>query len=217
MFGNLDNNIKYLSALALLLEEDRHALHVVKKSPFSVKKWLLDVVLQEKINTLKKTNKHMNSIQKLKYIHAWLVANSEVLNDVGLGENCVEGCVETFVTGLLLSSAAAKNYVQLLQTVYQADAAHMNFGKYTLYSCYGITSNCNALPVSFGIVFGNDDKEGWELFWKFAKSNHPMLDGDKVTIITDQQKGSIEAMHEILPHPVNFFFFSLPGEKLIAP
>ena len=32
-----------------------------------------------------------------------------------------------------------------------------------------------------------------------------MLDDDKVTIITVQQKGSIEAMHKVLPHPVNFF------------
>ncbi len=62
-----------------------------------------------------------------------------------------------------MSIAPAKNSVPLLQTaVYQADAAHMNFGKYTLYSCYGITSNCNLFPVAFGIVFSNEDKEGWE-------------------------------------------------------
>jgi hypothetical protein len=83
--------------------------------------------------------------------------------------------------------------------VYQADAAHTNFGKYTLYSCYGITANCNALPVALGIVFGNEDREGWGLFWKFAKSHHPMIDQRTVTIITDQQKGSIEAMKEVLP------------------
>ncbi len=39
----------------------------------------------------------------------------------------------------------------------------MNFGKYTLYSCYGITANCNAFLVAIGIIFGNEDKHGCEL------------------------------------------------------
>ena len=76
----------------------------------------------------------------------------EMLEDVGLGKNCGDnkGAAATFLCGIFLSISGAKNTVPLLQTVYQADAAHMNFGKYTLYSCYGITANCNAFPVAFG-------------------------------------------------------------------
>ncbi len=77
---------------------------------------------------------------------------------------------ERFLCGGFLSISAARNAVPLLQTVYQADAAHMNFDKYTLYSCYDITANCNAFPVAFGIIFGNEDKEGWDQFRKFATS-----------------------------------------------
>ena len=207
MFGHPDENIMYLPALAMSLDECGHSFHVVKKTPFQVKKRLLNIILQEKINALANATppKQMNTVQKLGYVDAWQVANREMLNDVGLGQNCIEGGKETFVTGVFLSTAAAKNSVPLLQTVYQADAAHMNFGKYTLYSCYGITANCNALPVALGIVFGNEDREGWGLFWKFAKSHHPMIDQRTVTIITDQQKGSIEAMKEVLPLAVNFF------------
>ena len=207
VFGHPDENILYLPALAMSLEECGHSFHVVKKTPFQVKKRLLNIILQEKINALANRTppKQMNTVQKLEYVDAWQVANAEMLNDVGLGQNCVEGGEETFVTGLFLSTAAAKNSVPLLQTVYQADAAHMNFGKYTLYSCYGITANCNALPVAFGIVFGNEDREGWGLFWKFAKTLHPTIDQRTVTIITDQQKGSIEAMKEVVPLAVNFF------------
>ena len=95
----------------------------------------------------------------------------------------------------------------LLQTVYQADAAHMNFGKYTLYPCYGITANCNASLVALAIVFGNEDKEGWVKFWEFAKSVHPYLNMPKTTIITDRDKGSIEAMEGVLPRAVNFCSF----------
>ncbi len=82
----------------------------------------------------------------------------EMLEDVRLGRNC--GAEGVGPCGVFLSISAAKNEVPLLQTVYQADAAHMNFGRYTLYSCYGITTNCNAFPVAFGIIFGNEDKEG---------------------------------------------------------
>ncbi len=85
-----------------------------------------------------------------------------MLEDVGLGKNCgdYKGASPTFLCGIFLSILGAKNTVPVLQTVYQADAAHMNFGKHTLYSCYGITAKCNAFPVVFGIIFGNEDKDG---------------------------------------------------------
>jgi hypothetical protein len=50
----------------------------------------------------------------------------------------------------------------------------------------------------FGIIFGNEDKDGWERFWKFASTRHPCLNHARVTIINDQQKGSIEAMSEVV-------------------
>ena len=117
-----------------------------------------------------------------------------------------------FLSGLLLSIAPAKSVVPHLQTVFQADAAHMNFGKYTLYSCYGITANCNAFLVAIGIIFGNEDKHGWDLFWKFALKHHPCLNDHRITIITDQQKGITESLQGILPKAVNFFcsFSSAP-------
>lgn len=136
VFGHPYENILYLPALAMSLEECGHSFHVVKKTPFQVKKRLLNIILQEKINALANSTppKQMNTVQKLEYVDAWQVANAEMFNDVGLGQNCIEGGEETFVTGLFLSTTAAKISVSLLQTVYQADAALMNFGKYTLYS-----------------------------------------------------------------------------------
>jgi hypothetical protein len=81
----------------------------------------------------------------------------------------------------------------------------MNFGKYTLYYCYGITANCNASPFAFGIVFGNEDKSGWVDFWTFAKEIHPCLNNPEIIIITNQEKGSIEAIAEVLPLAVIAF------------
>ncbi len=44
-----------------------------------------------------------------------------------------------------------------LQKTYMADACHLNFGKYTLFFCYGVTANSNMSPVGFGIIFGNEN------------------------------------------------------------
>jgi hypothetical protein len=98
-----------------------------------------------------------------------------------------------------MATSTSKQNVPLLQTVYQSDAGHMNFGNNNLYSCYGITANCNATPVAFGIVVSNDDKSGWVDFWTFTKKIHPCLNTPETTIITDGEKGSIEAIAEVLP------------------
>jgi hypothetical protein len=122
--------------------------------------------------------------EKLQYLQKWELANMEMLEDVRLGKNCgdAKGATPTFLCSIFLSISGAMNTVPLLQTVYQADAAHMNFGKYRMYSCYGITANCNAFPVVFGIIYGNEDKDGWERFWKFASTQHPCLNHARVTI-----------------------------------
>jgi hypothetical protein len=200
------------------LEGDNHDFDIYAKTPIEVKKRLLNVVIEQKMNSVKKDGKTMARAEKLQYLQKWELANMEMLEDVGLGKNCCddEGAAPTFLCGIFLSISGAKNTVPLLQTVYQADVAHMNFGKYTLYLCYGITANCNAFPVAFGIIFGNEDKEGWERFWKFASTRHPCLNHARVTIITDQQKGSIKAMAKVLPKAVNFFCSYHCGKNILT-
>ncbi len=96
-----------------------------------------------------------------------------MLEDGGLGKPKLKAVPIKFFSGILFSTLGAQKAVPFLQRVFQADACHMSFGKYTLYSCYGTTANCNTYPVAFGILFGNEDKEGWMDFWDFAKSVHP--------------------------------------------
>ena len=205
VFGDPDTNICYLKHLKAHLEENGHDFSFVLMKPIDVRKRLLNVILEQKVNALKKENKYMTKVQKISFLEKWEEANREMLHDAGLDSSCSEIEDKKFLSGVFLSIAPAIDSVPLLQTVYQADAAHTNFGKYTLYSCYGISANCNAFPVAMAIIFGNEDKEGWSLFWKFASTIHPSLNHPSVTIITDQQKGSVEAMAEVIPDPVNFF------------
>ena len=109
-----------------------------------------------------------------------------------------------FVTGIIFAPSFSVATVPLLQRVIQADAAHMNIGKYTLYSMYSATANCNMLPVVHGILFGNENKSNWKKIFKFARELHPSLNMNDVTILSDQDKGSIPALLAELPNAFNF-------------
>ena len=84
------------------------------------------------------------------------------------------------------------------------DAAHMNIGKYTLYSMYTATANCNMLPVMHAILFGNENKSNWQKVFKFARKLHLLLNTSDVTILSDQDKGLIPALMAELPNAFNF-------------
>ena len=150
--------------------------------------------------------------EKIEYIKQWKHDNKVMLEESGLCHNSSE--THRFVSGVFLSLQQARHTVPFLQSVFQADAAHMNFGKYTLYSCYGNTANGNTFPVAIAIIFGNEDKEGWTRFWKFVLRIHPTIQEPKNTIITDQQKGSIPALADVLPAVVNFFVPFTEGRTL---
>ena len=81
-----------------------------------------------------------------------------------------------------------------------ADACHLQFGKYTLFSCYGITANANMSPVAFAILFGNENGTAWKQFWEFCVDTHPTMNRAQVTIVTDQDKGQMPNECYCSPH-----------------
>jgi hypothetical protein len=202
VFGDPNKNVQLLGSLAVHMESLGHYFKVTTKTPREVIQKLEEIVFSEHVEKVKKDGEKMRRDDKIKYVKDWKEKNYEMLLEEGLVGGST---LHNYVGGIFIATSTSKQNVPLLQTLYQSDAAHMNFGKYTLYSCYGITANCNASPVAFGIVFGNEDKGGWVDFWKFAKKMHPALNTPETTIITDREKGSIEAMEEVLPLAVNFF------------
>jgi hypothetical protein len=203
LFGDPAQNVTYLPQLLLELEKAGHQYEVITESSASVRRKLEEMVLQQHIALEKASGVKLVKQDKIDFIAKWRKDNKAVLLKEGLLESQSDG--NTFLDGIFVSLSTAVATVPLLQHVYQADAAHMNFGKYSLYSCYGVTSNGNTFPVCFGILFGNEDKEGWTRFWKFATKIHPCINRPVTTVITDQQKGSIPAFAEVVPLAVNFF------------
>jgi len=59
----------------------------------------------------------------------------------------------SFLHGIFFAPSFSQATVPELQHLVMADACHLNFGKFTMYSCYGITANANMFPVGFAIVF----------------------------------------------------------------
>lgn len=109
-----------------------------------------------------------------------------------------------FLHGIYIAPSTSIVTVPHLQKVFQADAAHINWGKNTLFSLYGTMANGKMSPVVLAVVFGNENNASWSKFWKFAIDVHPSINSTEVTIITNQCKGSVSAICEFAPNAFNF-------------
>jgi hypothetical protein len=192
------------------MKDGGHDFMVVTKGCLEVLTMLECVVLSDEMRKNKATGKLMTRQEKIDYVTKWKIKNKYILKEGGLltpkrGDAARLTTPLIFLCGIFFSISAARMVVPHLQRVFQADACHMNFGKYTLNSCYGTTANCNTFPLAFAILFGNKDKVGWFQFWEFAKSLHPSLDRFNTTIITNQAKGLKEAIYQGLPDAVHFY------------
>ena len=202
-FGDPDTNVMFIPALtdALVLSGQDFEVYIRNKSQVMSK--CSEIALTQYVDQRRLKGFRVLREEKVQYMKEWKLSNKNMLTSAGLGDDCSDNA--KFVSGLFLSIKQARHTVPLLQSVFQADAAHMNFGKYTLYSCYGTTANNNTFPIAIAVIFGNEDKEGWTRFWQFVKEIHPCIAAPNYTIITDQQKGLIPALSDVLPEVVNFF------------
>ena len=54
-------------------------------------------------------------------------------------------------------------------------------------------------PLGFVMLFGNEDTVNWSRFWKFIVSEHPIVNQVMKTVITDQDKGALTAIRQVVP------------------
>jgi hypothetical protein len=200
-FGDPSQNVYYIKGLVAKMEEAGHDVRLVLKNHIEVLKMLERVIVSDEMRKNKSIGKMMSREEKIEFIRNWKDKNELLLLESGLLNVSSD---LSFVSGIFFSVKGARDVVPHLQRVFQADACHMLFGKYTLYSCYGTTANCRTFPVAIAIQFGNEDKLGWTQFWDYAKTLHPSLDDKDTTIITDQDKGLRAAIPEVLPSAAPF-------------
>jgi hypothetical protein len=156
------------------------------------------LVLKEELDRRERCNEPTleRGQPRLDYVNQWLLDHQIHLhNSLGLED----GPEVKFLTGILMCTSTSKAQAPFLQDVIQADAAHMSFGKYTLFSAYAGSANAKMVGLGFGILFGNENYENWETFWSFLAKSHLIINQPSKTIITDQDKGSSASIKHVLP------------------
>ncbi len=150
LFGNPSENAQYTKAMLREMNVRGHKVKSITKSAADVMAMLEKIVVQEEADRLQaKDGTTMTREMKKKYAKDWIHINNEMLQEGGLGIQMIGDPIPEFCAGVFFSMSYSTSVVPHLQDVFQADAAHMNFGKYTLFSCYGSTANANTSPIAF--------------------------------------------------------------------
>ena len=201
LFGSAEVNVRYVATVKKELEERGHIVRMeYTERRETLKNVELIVLSEEMLRHKHNNNSTMSKEERNTFIAQWKTEHRDMLMDQ-LGPKCVN---VSFLHGIFFTPSFLQGTVPELQRLVMADACHLNFGKYTLYSCYGITANANMFPVGFAIIFGNENLLGWQSFLKFIVDIHPCLNMTDVTIVSDQDKGLFSAIAEIVPEVVNF-------------
>jgi hypothetical protein len=82
--------------------------------------------------------------------------------------------------------------------VFEMDAAHCDWGAWTLYSMCGHIGTMQNTVVAHALQYGNEDKAGWNWFMHELLTAHPGLDVKEHTVITDGQKGLLDGLAKLL-------------------
>ncbi len=158
------------------------------------------VIAEELLCRKHNDNSILDAVERKVFWNNWKKENRDLIIDkLGRKGDCVQ-----YLHGIFFTPSFAKATVPELKRLFMADACHLNFGKYTLFSCYGVTANCNMSPVAFAIVFGNENGMTWKEFWKFVKEVRPTMNLPDITIVTDQDKGQKSAISEIMDEAGHF-------------
>jgi hypothetical protein len=166
LFGSPDENVKYARGVVSELIAMGHHAELQFGSRAEVKTRIGKVTLAEE--GLRRKDAGEDQIEgrdRKAFVDTWMEKHAQDLEEsLGLED----GPTHRFLLGLCFATSTSTTTVPNLQKIVQADAAHMSIGKYTLFSAYGSTANGNMSPIAFAILFGNEDKQNWKLFWSFA-------------------------------------------------
>ena len=201
IFGDPTENCKYAVHVKEALESEGH----IVKLRFTNRKETIQnverIVLSDELLRLKEFDgSFLEPHERRQFVDKWKEEHEEVLvRQLGSKNDGFQ-----FLNGIFFVPSFAQKTVPHLKDMFMADACHLNFGKYTLFSCYGITANANMSPVAFAILFGNESGYAWKQFWEFVVEIHPSINREHVTIVTDQDKGQINAIAHVMDKAGHF-------------
>jgi len=207
LFGIAAENVKYAEGMKSELEKDGHIVELMYTSRKVTLRNVEQLVVGEELLGLKSvTNDTLNRDERRQFWSKWKTDNYALLVNQ-LGYKSPEGT--RFLHGVFFTPSFSQKTFPELQKLFTADACHLNFGKYSMFTCFGITTNANMSPVGFAIIYGNENGASWKEFWRFIVQMHPSINSNRadVTIVTDQDKESMDVIKEVLPLPAASHFF----------
>ena len=155
LFGRAEQNVQYAKGVVAELGGLGHHVRVLYADRKEIVQAVCAVALREELDRLKKVKQTMERDEQVRFAKQWRKENDAFLcSELGLADGTHQ---KTFVKGALFATLTSSHMVPLLQDVIQADGAHSQYGKYTLYSAYGTNANGHMSPVAFGLLFGNED------------------------------------------------------------
>jgi hypothetical protein len=186
LFRKSEENAQYAKGMKTYLERSSHVVELRYTSRKETVRNVERLVVSKELLHLKaKDNSTLDKEGRSAYWNTWKKENYDLLVNQ-LGYKTTKG---HFLHGVFYAPSFSKATVPELQTVFTADACHLNFGEYTMFLCHGVTANANMLPVGFAIIFGNENASNWKEFWRFILCMHPLINRGEVTMISDQDKG----------------------------
>jgi hypothetical protein len=169
IFGSPEENVGFTNHVKNALLAQGHQVSVKFTKRKKTIKNVERLVVAEELLRLKAMNQTMGADKQRAFAKKWIKEHEDLLVlQLGSRNQCLQ-----FVHGIFFTPSFATATVPHLQRVFIADACHLNFGKYTLFSCYGRTANANMSPVAFAIMFGNENGSSWSKFWKYVLELHP--------------------------------------------
>jgi hypothetical protein len=161
LFCTAKINVTYANTVKNELVKRGHIVRVRYTGRRETLKNIEVIILAEELLRQKHLdNSTLGKDERFSFISKWKKDHHELPMEQ-LGPKCVD---VNFLYGIFFAPSFSQATVPELQRLVMADACHLSFGKYTLFSCYGITANANMSPVEFAIIFGNENLLSWKDF-----------------------------------------------------
>ena len=163
IFGDADKNVGYAHFVKEGLQKTGHFVEL----SFTLRKATIQnldkiLIANEVLHWKNAKMKGLPPDERKAFVMKWYKEHKDQIFP-WLGSPANQNCLQ-FVNGIFFAPSFVKRTVPHLQKVFMADTCHLHFGKYMLFSCYGMTANSNASPVAFAILFRNKNTSTWKQF-----------------------------------------------------
>ena len=140
IFGDANENCKYVHHIKEALEKEGHIVKLRETSRRETIQNVERIVIHDELLRRKQFDgSTMLPADRRTFVNKWKEDHQEFLvNQLGSKNDGLN-----FLNGIFFVPSFAPETVPHLKDMFMANACHLKFGKYTLFSCYGITANAN--------------------------------------------------------------------------